>query len=227
MNREVWKLEYFSEAEPTDWICSKCFLGSLFLKTKPAINSNDQFTAHLKCSNSQCYEEYACIGNVRYFSSLTRNEVSKIEIGPKYKRFFPVRFSSTLKLFFLSNNIPKSVTACIDESFANFWSDICSSANALRRALEKLLDEQGVQEGKNLHQRIENYKSNHLDFANLFSAIKLIGNSGSHGDNLTREDLLDAYVIFEHCLEVLYPAGDRRSAFRLAEEINSRKSGRV
>lgn len=224
MNREVWKIDYFSESEPTDWICSKCFSGSLFPKAKPVINRNDKFTVHLKCSYSRCYEEYACLGKVKYFSSLTRYEVSKIYEGPKYKRFYPLHFSSTLRLFSLNHIIPQSVTACIDESFDDFWSDICSSANALRRALEKLFDELDVPEEKNLHQRIENYKSSSL--AKLFSAIKSIGNSGSHGDNLTRKDLLDVYVIFEHCLEELFPTGDKRSAFKLADEINSRKGGR-
>jgi hypothetical protein len=227
MNRETWETDYFLEWEPTNWLCSACFSGNLFPKGRPVINDNYKFTVHFRCSHSDCHKDYACIGKVKYFSSSSRTEVTKMYYGPKYKRFYPLNFAPVLQLFPVNPLIPKSVITSLDESFGVFWSDCHSSANALRRALEKLLDELEVPPAISLQRRIDNFKSEHHDFAKFLSAIKWIGNSGSHGDNLTKEDILDACVIFEHCLAELFPLADKKSALHLAEEIIIRKGGRL
>ncbi|WP_423842032.1 DUF4145 domain-containing protein [Aeromonas veronii] len=39
----------------------------------------------------------------------------------------------------------------------------------------------------------------------LFEAIRLFGNDGSHpGSKITRHDVMDAYGLIEHVLQVLY-----------------------
>ncbi|HTI12805.1 MAG TPA: DUF4145 domain-containing protein [Puia sp.] len=227
MNREIWKIDFFGEMQPTNWLCSKCFIGSLFPKSKPVLIGDDRFIAHLKCSHIDCRKEYGCLGEVRFFSSSTRTEVSKIYYGAKYKQFYPLHFTPILQLFPVNSSVPQSVVTSLEQSFDAFWKDTWSSANALRRALEKLLDELGVPMAKALHQRIESSQGYGLDHTQLFSAIKLIGNTGSHGNPLIKDDLLDAYTIFEHCLGELYRSGDKNSAFRLAQDIITRQGGRL
>jgi hypothetical protein len=53
----------------------------------------------------------------------------------------------------------------------------------------------------------ETYRSlfkNHADYAKMLKAIKGVGNEGSHGSELSRQDLLMAYKIINHVLISIY-----------------------
>jgi hypothetical protein len=237
MKKEPWKMDHFQENGLTLWTCSKCFTGHLYTKTKPVVTSNDRFSAPLRCANSDCKAEYMVSGFVRYFSFEYHMEVSKQFIGKKYKQFYPQYFTPALQLFKLNELIPKKIAVCIDQSFANFWSDIASAANAIRRSLEFLLDDleepvprtsngQVIPSNFSLHKRIELYADINPDISQSLLAIKWIGNSGSHGEILSKEELLNAYVILEATLDDLFPVADKVDARKLAAEINARKGSR-
>lgn len=222
----MWEIDSFSDQKFTVWGCSKCFTGALFVKKEPSITTNDHYSVRLKCSNSTCQEEYFSIGLVRYFSIIYKTEVSKKFYGEKRKQYYPKHFSPSLRLFQLNHFIPDDVKNCIDNSFDDFWSDQLSSANAIRRSLELLMDNLNVADKGKLHQRIENYKRINPSIANMLLAIKWIGNSGSHGETLTKDDLLDAYEILEVCLNELFPVVNRDSIIKIVDEINIIKKGR-
>ncbi|HWK03807.1 MAG TPA: DUF4145 domain-containing protein [Puia sp.] len=221
MDRKIWKTEYF-EYSVTPWLCSDCPSSNLSVKEKPIVNSNDYYTTHLVCP--QCHKEYATTGNVGYFTYGVK--VSKQYEGQKYKRFYPNFFNPCLRLFQLNKSIPSEIIADIDQSFSAYWSDTSSSANAIRRSLETLLDKLEVPKANSLHQRIELYQHENKEIADCLLAIKWIGNSGSHGTPLTKDDLLDAYGILEHCLNNLYPSPDKEDIHKLVEQINRRRGTR-
>lgn len=52
-----------------------------------------------------------------------------------------------------------------------------------------------------LHSRIEDFAKTDDGNGTFLSAIKWLGNSGSHPGGLTREDVLDAFDMIEHVLE--------------------------
>jgi len=97
-----------------------------------------------------------------------------------------------------------------------------------------LLDAQGIQKtvvsknGKrellNTHTRIEKLANKEKSAADYLMAIKWLGNSGSHGHgkNISREDLLGGFELFEASIEVLYLKRQERLS-RLAAEISKRK----
>lgn len=74
-----------------------------------------------------------------------------------------------------------------------------------------------------LHDRIEMFRVTNPDAAELLSAVKLLGNVGSHGDELAKGDLLDAYEVIEHVIDTLYSTRAARVA-ELASELKVRLS---
>lgn len=85
------------------------------------------------------------------------------------------------------------------------------------------LDRNGTKVDLKLHKRIELYKKENEEVANLLMAIKWIGNEGSHELNgLDREKIIIAYEIIHHCLEKLY--NTRLEELRkIANRINEQK----
>ncbi len=217
MNRNNWEKDFFAEYSSTQWVCHECGAGSLMVREQPDINNSETFTAHLICSG--CRKEYACNGFVRYFAY--GNPVSKFYEG-KQKRFYPTSFTPCLRLFHLNKSIPSEISVEIDCSFNTFWSDASSSANAIRRSLEILLEKQGVPRASSLHHRIAMFSKN-KNLEKLLTAIKIVGNSGSHGQPLAKTNLMDAYDILEYCLNELYPDPDKVDVYKIADMINKTK----
>jgi hypothetical protein len=113
----------------------------------------------------------------------------------------------------------------LDYAFGHFWNDFAGCSNAIRRAIEVLLDDLKVPERPNLHQRIELFQKENANIGDKLMAIKWIGNSGSHKDKPTREDLLDGFDILDYCLEKLYKRDEREERINsIAENINQNKN---
>jgi uncharacterized protein DUF4145 len=225
MNRKIWDIDHFSEAGLTIWICPTCFTGALRLNRFPMLTENDLYSATFICTNSNCLQEFVGNGKVSYYSDIFQHYVSKQSYGKKLKHFRPVHFSPNLRMFQLYSSDPPLIILELDKSFSTFWSDKQSSANAVRRALERMMDSLSIV-GVDLHQRIMNCKSISSDVRDMLMAIKWIGNTGSHGDDITRHDLLDAYFIIEHCLNELFPDRKCETPFQIANEINQIRSPR-
>jgi hypothetical protein len=78
----------------------------------------------------------------------------------------------------------------------------------------------------NFTERLDYLLAKHKSIAELLSAIRWLGNAGSHSSEaLETEDLLDSYVIFEEVLVFLF--GSRTTANELAAEINKKKKPRA
>ncbi len=60
-----------------------------------------------------------------------------------------------------------------------------------------------------LHSRIEAFREGHQTSADHLLAIKWIGNEGAHYGHLTKDDLLDAFDLFDRVLSLLFLKEER------------------
>ena len=105
--------------------------------------------------------------------------------------------------------------------------------NKKRDSIELLLNEQKVKKfeitgGKrrpiSLHKRIQLFGNN--DVKDLLTAIKWIGNTGSHNSsNLETIDVIETYKLLEFSLKKLYENEDKEIK-KITDEINKRKGTR-
>jgi hypothetical protein len=114
-------------------------------------------------------------------------------------------------------DVPKEAPSSVSENIGIadqlFWADLAACANRLRISVEFLLDHFGVpREALNkygemqrldLNGRIDHFKKTDKDHADTMTALRMIGNLGSHGAEVKREALLDAYEIYEDSLAEL------------------------
>lgn len=227
MNRKLWGRDHFNLNVFTDLVCSKCFTGTLYFKEGPGITSSQYFASTFRCSNSVCKQEYVCVGSISYYSDDFMKIVSKEFLGKKRKLFTPLNFLPTLRLFEIGRNIPSRLIHSIDKSFDTYWHNQNAAANAIRNTLEILMDILEIDNSKPLHSRIQDYAAIEPILSEMILAIKWIGNTGSHGENPTKADLLDAYEILEHCLNELFPIDRNESIMKMVQEINARKLKKV
>jgi hypothetical protein len=93
------------------------------------------------------------------------------------------------------------------------WSDLGASGSRLRTSVELLLDDFKIpREGKgtkktyrlSLQDRINAFKAVDADYATTLDALRIVGNLGTHENELRRNVLLDAFEIYEDALSELY-----------------------
>jgi hypothetical protein len=180
MDRKTYKLS-FTLARPPDWVCPNCAKGILrieeksFFKEEPARSRYHDHPAWepewiewiycclLYCPNEKCKEVVASTG----VGSVDFNQFYNEDGQPDYSvedRFRPKYFEPPLKIIYIPDETPKSVTEPIETSFRLFLSSPAAAANSIRIAVEQLLTELKVKRfrtvgGKrryvNLHQRID------------------------------------------------------------------------
>jgi hypothetical protein len=115
------------------------------------------------------------------------------------------------------------------KSFETFWRNPESCANSIRNALDKLMINLGFSSNEadgneiNLHQKIELFSKSHPELGSNLMSIKWLCNTGSHGRRVSHEELLDAYEIFEFCLDEIIEEKSKKIA-KLAEKLKAKHS---
>jgi hypothetical protein len=150
--------------------------------------------------------------------------------------YTPFAFAEAPPVIRVCEGCPKAVSAELHRSFALYWMDRRSCATAIRGAVELLLDERSMpreverKPGRNtrlpLHDRIVRFQENDPEPGKLLLAIKVIGNVGTHGDDITFDDLLIGYEILDHVIDIIY-SGRAARISGLANEVLARLSGRI
>ncbi|MFM9947700.1 MAG: DUF4145 domain-containing protein [Saprospiraceae bacterium] len=184
------------------------------------------FSLHLICSH--CRDVVAVSGTITNHPESWEGE----EIQPTIT---PVFFYPPPKIISVPESCPESVSKLLDVSFGLYWFDVSSCVNKIRIAIEVLLDELEVTKTKTsknhqtkkilLHERILEFKKISSEVGDLLTAIKWIGNAGSHYSEVTKEDVLDAYIILEHALDLIYTDKKDR-ILKITKEINENKKPR-
>jgi hypothetical protein len=251
MNRELFKYS-FQLGDSPNWICPTCSKGNLKIKKDSFIQEESAYsrknadhpdygfiffeagyvyTCVLVCSNEVCSEVVISTGTVYINSEVVGvDEDGEIEEDVEY--YCPKYFQPSLKIIQVPQKCSSTLTAALDESFKLFFSSPSSAANNVRIALEELLTALNVKRftisrGKRkpitLHHRIENLPPKYSHFKEMMLAIKWLGNAGSHShDEITRDDILDAYELLEHVLNEIYqPTTKRLTA--IAKKVNKKK----
>jgi hypothetical protein len=237
-NKGRWLIEHITLQTRPNWPCPTCKIGELTfpenwarreLSAKSKRENSDylarypdmtveHFSGILLCSNNLCKETVANSGLAGYEGEYDEKEFLN------YVRYYsPKHFYPTLNIFRVPSDVPKSVSDCILSSFSHFWNDYSACVNSLRRAIEFLLDALGITELQILDQRIVLLSKTNALIAEKIKAIKWIGNAGSHKDSITKNDLIDAYILLEDCLNKLYPSKYEEEIKKIATEVNVKK----
>jgi Domain of unknown function (DUF4145) len=248
MNRSIWKAS-ISRGYCPPYPCPACIGGTVRLvpkslkeeetaRSKQAHNDDDWdpeyidyiFSASALCSNTKCNQGFKIIGKGGL--EPTPDE----EHGWALEDYFkPTSCIPMPNIIELPKKCPDDVRYDLNESFILFWNHRSSCANAIRYALEKLMTHQGVPtqipskkdssklNELNLHQRIEIYSKNEPISGAQLMALKWLGNTGSHGDKVNVDDLLDAFEILEHTLSEIIESKSKKIA-ALADKLTKKHS---
>lgn len=191
-----------------------------------------RFTALLRCNNPGCGHVVAVLGTVSFDENYATNPDGSWE-RDVLSFYTPTAFWEAPPIIRTCPECPGEVVDQLHRSFALYWLDHGACANAIRAAVEAILTERNVpttmvnRDGKevriSLHGRIEKFAASDSITAELLLVIKLLGNVGSHGDEVTKEDLLDAYDIVEHVIDTLYSTRAAQVA-GIASELKARLS---
>lgn len=242
MNKELLKGAFTSKKIP-EYKCPHCYAGLLRIdgdfnsketEASRAEHKEDwwdpeniilMFSCTLKCTT--CSELVFVVGN-----GVVEEEYVVDENGDwtrEYDSFFrPAYFHPALQLIDYPSKAPHEVTSPLGTASALYFSSPASCCNSIRNAAEKILTELGVPEKDgdkfiSFGNRMQLLPEAQNPVRELFSAIRWLGNHGSHpGNEVEFDDALHAFEITEYLLEEVY--GERKQALKkLADAINDRK----
>ena len=222
IDRIRWKLIRITESHDPDLPCPRC--GDILKLLSETLRiENDGMTSRcqsdpnwepdfrtgsctsmFRCRTEKCSETVSMCGH----SSVDNIDY---ENGNCDNVLHPTYFHPALHLFRVSSACPDIVTNEIVAGFSLFWCDKPGTLNHFRKAIELLLDVLRVrkyrvvtEKGKNhrrplsLHHRINEFKKCDSILGSQLEAVKWIGNSGSHSDDVDDEDVFDACDLLEH-----------------------------
>lgn len=245
MDRGIWTKKLTESACPP-WPCPMCGRGCVSLvagsmtyeetaPTRWAAQSSEwdhewteyTFLAQGRCTNPDCRQIFAISGDGgidQYYDHVAREPVWEDAFRPR--TCFPVP-----EMFALSDAVPNDVRWALEDAFAVFWQSRASCASRMRVAVERLMDYVGIVRRRvnrrgetydlSLHGRIELYSRMNEPIAGNLLALKWLGNTGSHDEDVSVDDLLDGLEVMEHALaEVVDRRSDRIAA--VAEGLRQR-----
>jgi hypothetical protein len=184
----------------------------------------------MKCS--YCRQSVAVAGISRYVDRRTGPQEYEYELA-----LYPLYFSPAPDLFCIPKNCPEEIAEQIRAAFSLYWCDLGASLNRLRSAVELLLTEMGIdryseKDGRRtpilLHSRIDMLRQRHPNLAPMcdqLTAVKWLGNAGSHTEEITRDSVCDAFDIVDHVLRERFQDTGRFVAW-ISNEINQKKGPR-
>ncbi|OAG74575.1 hypothetical protein A0J51_00113 [Gluconobacter japonicus] len=192
------------------------------------------FHAFLKCLDPDCHGTVSCHG----MSTIWENSHYEVEEEDRFVDCIePKNFYPSINYFKISDKYPERVKEHLSRSFSSYWNDLASSLNALRTAVEAILDDQGI-ESKDIRskpiflvRRIEIYMDLHKDTMNsdLFAALRIVGNEGSHSNNEPIEDyfVMRAFDMTEILLKSLYDDREKTARAYAKSIVDARKPPKI
>jgi hypothetical protein len=222
-DRDTLKKFTFSKNNTINIACGTCHKGILipdnnkYIKEKTASvkasEREEYYSSYdyeakacylLMCNNPKCKEPYLVVGivfeDIDYVYDHRSGEDNETEITT----FKPLFFTPVVHVFDLHKSVPKLVADEMIKSFGLFFNDLSSAANKIRIAVELLLNEFGIAASVYMDRRIKEFKKIQPDVADKLSATKIIGNSGSHVAEISRDDVIDAYEMMEFVFDELF-----------------------
>lgn len=173
------------------------------------------FSVLLTCDNASCGEIVAVSG---------RASVETLEAWGDHDEPATTEYVTVLKpasmfpappLFPISKKIPEPVQRELRLAFQLYWADLSSSTSRLRTSLERVLDDKGIatvainngkQSRLTLFDRIDLFEKQEkdADSAESMNALRVMGNLGTHGDEVKPGDYFDLLDVYEDALLEIY-----------------------
>lgn len=254
MDRSLYKTP-FRENHAPSWACPNCGKSVLRIKkgtfkfsdTADSMASRNCreveydwikyiYSCLLECSDEQCEGVVANLGEghiVVDYKEVENGEPEEYHVDV----FLPKYFQPHLKLFSFPKKVPKDLVKAIELSFELFFCNPPSASNHIRIALECLLTYLKVKKyvvnkkkkrvPLSLHARIDLLPDDkYSEIKDSFFAIKWLGNAGSHGTKeITMDDVMDAYEMFEGALKKLFD-NQKKQTRAIAKQIIKKKGPR-
>lgn len=233
-DRELWSGTYARSHFP-NFPCPKCskgrarHYGEAIKVAEPTYSSKnredsdwepawdvERFSLNLVCDNSSCGEIVVVSGDtslVEYYDDEDNRWVYSSHLQPR--SMFPAPLIIDIPV-----QAPRDVSENIRLASSHYWLDTSASANRLRTSIEFLLDflqvpretvnpTSGNTKRLDLNARIAHYEQLNQEHAPSLTALRMIGNLGSHGESVQQEALLDAFEVYEYTLDAL--CGQRKA----------------
>lgn len=226
MNRRIWT-QRISKWSCPPWPCPVCRKGTLAIvkdsliyhpiesKRKPSfIQDNEEFenfeitysfTAWAECKQPACKKRFSISGRGGM------EPVPSAEGGHEWEDYFLPKVCYPMPdIIEFPRTCPVKVKDELRVAFTLFWLHPAACAGRIRVALEYLMDHFRVPRQKTstngkchkhkLHDRLVDFAESNSTMQNELMSLKWLGNTGSHGQNITKDELLTAFEIFEHAL---------------------------
>lgn len=176
---------------------------------------SEAFTTMLVCDNSVCGEIVAVSGRagVEFLADYDQDGGAN---GEWATVLYPASMYPAPPLFPISSKLPEPVKSELKLAFQLFWADRSASTSRLRTSLERLLDDRGIattaldKHNKSyrltLAARIDLFEkaNNDPDNAESMNALRVVGNLGTHGDQVNLGDYFDLLDVYEDALLEIY-----------------------
>jgi hypothetical protein len=245
-NQDLWVGSYAPKAFPK-FICPKCADGRLTLEQDSLVIKEpkysladskhpdwepgwetERFSLRLICDSAECGEVALVIGD----TIVAEDYSDEFNGWGLISLLQPRAFFPSPPIISIPMEVPAPVKNELGKSFELYWIDLRSSANRLRISVELLLDHFNIPrsriDGKgkttrlDLNARISLFEKTDPEHAATLTALRMIGNLGSHGDDVNRRPLLDAFEIYEDALAEL--CGQRKARIdQLRQKLISSK----
>jgi hypothetical protein len=148
--------------------------------------------------------------------------------------YFTVRwFHPALRIVDVPAGTPGSVSSELANVGALVWSNPDAALWSLRKSVEILLDEQGIDKFPpggtdprpySLHKRLKMFGDAHPQYAEIvemLQATRAVGNEGTHASGRSGKEVLSVVKFVELTLESVYSESDRDAALAHARKINA------
>jgi hypothetical protein len=247
MDLKLWQKDHFTLWSMPDWPCPTCKKGILDLEKEKFYKEESAssiklhkdpdwdsewitytFSGVLRCSNKKCHDFVAFGGTGRHLPGDQYDAEKKKWVDTSMDIYSPKYFVPVTHVFDINKKCPSDIADEIVAAFALLWNDVNACANKIRSVIELILTEQGVEKkignGKfiGLHKRLNSFKLLQPEIADFFTAIKFIGNDGSHsGEEITRGDVLNAFELLEYTVEKIYDNNAERLRLLSIDIINA------
>lgn len=236
-----------SESTVPDWHCPICRAG--YLRIRPgSFHSGElreswrchgeewfdhdhvkkRYSALLECNNEKCKEPVVLSGRggVEMVPNEDLSDYEYVDI------FWPEYISPSPLLVQIPKDCPNEVLEKLGKAFVASWGDPLAASNHVRSAVECLLDalkepKTRMSKGRRtripLHTRIVSLGSRNKEFSEELLAVKWLGNQGSHNEELTRDDVFDAFDILERVLKDIFDKKERKRVKAMVKTINKKR----
>lgn len=196
--------------------------------------SYGRFVGMLVCSNAYCGEAVAVAGD---FESREHHHWDEEEGDLTYTdtQYFPRLFRPAPRMIEAPTSLNKDAKQHLTKAFELFWADAGACANRLRIVVEYLLDQMGIpREGPkgrkdrarlDLADRITLLAAAKPGHEDALSALRYVGNNGSHEGEADFEDLLDCFELLENAMVELLEERQAKLAEKARRIIEAKGRG--